>query len=175
VNDRSLADYRRAAHEALQSANPIGPLRLHVISDSMRPLLKSGDGVVVQPIEPAAGRVGDVLVVQRGAELVTHRLIDVTGESWVLRGDNAIFADAPVARNDCIGRVIAIERGARRTDLTQPPWPSLNDRLGRLGRAHWRMTRLLRLSSSSPRWLIKLARLAAIPFRVVTHLMLAQS
>ncbi len=175
MNDRSLANYRRAAHEALQSANPIGLLRLQVISDSMRPLLKSGDEVLVQPIEPAAGHIGDVLVVQRGAELITHRLIDATGESWVLRGDNAIFADAPVARNDCIGRVIAIERDARRTDLTQPPWPSLNDRLGRLGRAHWRMTRLLRLSGSSPRWLIKLAWLVAVPFRVVTRLVLARA
>ena len=175
MNDRSLAEYRRTAHAALASANPIGLLRLQVISDSMRPLLRPGDGVLVQPIEPVAGRMGDILVVQRGAELITHRLIDVTGEGWVLRGDNAILADAPVASSDCIGRVIAIERGARRLDLTQPPWPSLNDRLGRVGRAHWRMTRRLRLSRSSPRWLIKLAWLVAVPFRVVTRLVLARA
>ncbi len=175
MNDRSLADYRQAAHEVLASANPIGLLRLHVISDSMWPVLRPGDVVLVQLIEPAAARVGDVLVVQRGVELITHRLIAVVGDRWVMRGDNAIFADALIASADCIGQVIAIERGTRQTDLTQPPWPSLNDRVGRLGRAHWRLTHRLRLSGSAPRWLITLAWLVAAPFRVITRLMLARA
>jgi hypothetical protein len=170
VNDRSLADYRRTA-QAVIAAHPIERLRLQVISDSMWPLLRAGDAVIVQPIEPAAICVGDVLVAQRGAESITHRLIAIESERWLMRGDNAIWVDAPIGRAECIGRVEAIERGAYRIDLAQTPWAQLNQRLGQIGRVHWRSNRWLRLTPASPPLAMRLAWLIALPFRAVAHIL----
>ncbi|HZY41896.1 MAG TPA: S24/S26 family peptidase [Anaerolineae bacterium] len=174
MNDRSLADYRRAAR-AVIAAHPIERLRLQVISDSMWPLLCTGDAVIVQPIDPDAGRgdcrVGDVLVAQRGAELITHRLIAIDGEQWITRGDNAILVDAPVMRADCVGRVEAIERGTYQIDLTQPQWAQLNQRLGQIGRVHWRINRWLRLAPALSPLAIRLAWLIALPFRALAHML----
>jgi hypothetical protein len=169
VNDRSAAAYQRAAHEVIAAANPIEPLRLTVISDSMWPLLRAGDAVRVQPIEPAAIRVGDVVVVRRGADLITHRVIDIDGEHWVTRGDNAVFADAPVPWAACLGRVSAIEHGADPIDLAQPQWSRLNRRLAQIGRVQWRINRWLRLTPASSPVAIRLAWLMALPFRALTH------
>lgn len=174
MNDRSLADYRRTA-QAIIAAHPIERLRLQVISDSMWPLLRAGDAVIVQPIGPAADRgdcrVGDVLVAHRGAELITHRLIAIEGERWLMRGDNAILVDAPVRRAECVGRVEAIERGAYQIDLAQPQWAQLNQRLGQIGRAQGRINRWLRLTPASPPLAIRLAWLSALPFRALAHIL----
>jgi signal peptidase I len=173
VNDRSLADYRRAA-QAVIAAHPSERLRLQVMSDSMWPLLRAGDAVIVQPIEPAAIRIGDVLVAQRGAESITHRLIAIEGKQWVMRGDNAIWADAPVGRAKCVGRVETIERGAYQIDLAQPQWAQLNRRLGQIGRMHRRINRWLRLTPASPPLAIRLAWLIALPFRAMAHILVMQ-
>lgn len=168
--DRSLADYRRAAQDVI-AAHPIERLRLQVISDSMWPLLRAGDAVIVQPIQAATIRVGDVLVARRGAELITHRLIASEGEQWLLRGDNATFADTPVSRAACLGRVIAIENSLRQIDVTQPPWTQLNQRLGQIGRAPERLQRWLSITPASPPLAIRLAWLTALPFRAVAHIL----
>ena len=172
VNARSRADYRRAA-QAMIVAHPSARLRLQVMSASMWPLLRAGDAVIMQPLAPATGRdgcrVGDVLVAQRGAELITHRLIAIEGEQWLLRGDNAVFTDRPVSRSACLGRVMAIAGGSRQIDVTQPPWAQLNQRLGQLGRIHWRINRRLCLTPASPPLAIRLAWLIALPFRAVAH------
>ena len=47
----------------------------------------------------------------------------------------------------------------------------LNQRLGELGRVGWRINRGLRLTSTSSRVANKLAWLMALPFRVVTHML----
>lgn len=174
VDDRLAAAYQHAAHEVIASSNSIEPLRLTVISDSMWPLLRTGDMIRVQPIEPAAIRVGEVAVVRRGAELITHRLIDIDGEQWITRGDNAIFADPSVAQAACLGRVVAIE-DTRSIDLTQPQWARLNQRLGQLGRMQRRIHRRLNLTSTSSPIGIRLAWLMGLAFRVWAHLLVLRT
>ncbi len=166
-----MAAYQRAAQAVIADANPIEPLRLTVISDSMWPLLRTGDTIRVQPIDPATIRVGEVVVVRRNADLITHRLIARDGEQWVTCGDNAIFADAPVLQTACLGRVIAIEGGGQSIDITQPRWTPLNQRVGQIGRAHDRLNHSLRVTSASARWMIRLAWLFAVPFRAAIHIL----
>ena len=85
--------YQCAAREAWRTAEASGSLRLTVTSDSMRPLLRVGDGVVVQPIDPSALQPGDVIVVQRGGEWITHRLVAVDERGWHTHGDNTCYGD----------------------------------------------------------------------------------
>ena len=47
----------------------------------------------------------------------------------------------------------------------------LNQRLGQLGRAQWCINHGLRLTPTSSRVANKLAWLMALPFRVVTHML----
>lgn len=170
MNDRAGAAYQRAAQAALAAANPIEPLRLTVISNSMWPLLRTGDKIRVQPTEPSAIRVDEVVVVRRGTDLITHRLIAVDGEQWLTCGDNAVLIDAAVSPAACLGRVIAIEGGDQPIDLTQTRWAQLNHRLGQIGRVHWRINRALGVTAASSRLMIRLAWLIALPFRVMGHL-----
>ena len=57
--------YQVAAHEVWRDGEATGLLRLNVISESMRPLLRRGDRVVVQPGDPHTLQPGAVIVVQR--------------------------------------------------------------------------------------------------------------
>jgi hypothetical protein len=87
------AVYQAAARDVWRAAEEPRPARLTVTSDSMRPLLRVGDGVVVQPIDPHALQPGDVIVVRRGGDWITHRLVTVDERGWHTHGDNTRYGD----------------------------------------------------------------------------------
>ena len=57
-----------------------------VRSESMKPAINMGDMVVTGPL---GGEVkpGSIVTYQRGAELVTHRVLSVDGDTLVVKGD----------------------------------------------------------------------------------------
>lgn len=137
---RQHADiYQLAAREAWHSAETVGPLRLTVTSDSMRPLLRMGDVVVVQPVDPQAIQPGEVLVVQRDGEWITHRLVGVDENGWHTHGDNTSYADEAVSADQIVGRVSTIERGNQTIDLQQPRWRAIDRRINRVQRIQLRV------------------------------------
>jgi signal peptidase I len=131
--------YQAAAREAWQAARANGMVRLTVTSESMRPLVRGGDAVVVQPIEPRALRPGNVIVVQRGGEWITHRLVAIDERGWHTHGDNTRTSDPPAAAAEIVGRVIAIERGDHTIDLQQPRWVDTERRINRVQRWQGRL------------------------------------
>ncbi|ACZ31846.1 peptidase S26B, signal peptidase [Xylanimonas cellulosilytica DSM 15894] len=105
----------------------VGAVPLAVPSNSMQPALAYGDLVMVQPVEPEQVRVGDVIVFRResGAEVVTHRVVDIVeweGEVVELQtqGDAAADRDAPITRDQLEGRVAYSVPLIGR--LAQQPW-----------------------------------------------------
>jgi hypothetical protein len=64
-------------------------------------------------------RLGDILLVRRPGDFLAHRLISRRGEAWYTKGDRLRSLDAPAAAAQILGRVVAIERGARVIDLTR--------------------------------------------------------
>ncbi|SNR32076.1 signal peptidase I [Halorubrum vacuolatum] len=70
----------------------------YVTSESMSPTLEAGDGFIAVPAF-AAGEIrsGDVVVFDavelQGGGLTTHRVVEVTDEGYVTRGDNNPFRD----------------------------------------------------------------------------------
>lgn len=131
--------YQAAAREAWHAAEASGSLRLTVTSDSMRPLLRAGDGVVVQPTDPGALRPGDVIVVQRGGEWITHRLVAVDERGWHTHGDDTCHGDEAASAAQIVGRVIAIERNDQTIDLLQPRWRAIDRRINRVQRVQLRV------------------------------------
>lgn len=167
--DHSTDRYRQIAHDLIETN-----VRLRVISNSMQPLVRSGDEVIAQPIDPATLEVGDVVVVRHGAELITHRLVAIDREGWYLRGDDAIWHDEVIGAEAIVGQVTAILRSDRRIDLQSPGWSIINRRAGRIGRVYWHTTHILQLKRSSiNRFQLIVAWLSAAPFRLMTCAIIA--
>lgn len=171
MTDSTSDHYRQIAHDLIRDE-----LRLTVISDSMQPLLRTGDVVVAEPLEPSAVQIGDVIVVRRGAELITHRLLAIDPQGWWLRGDDAIWSDETVRPEAVIGRVIFIERATHPIDLRQPIGLELNRRLTRINLATWRVAQHLgidrRTAGRWPRWA---AWMCALPGRVAARIIVANA
>ena len=86
--------------------------------NSMWPVIRSGDGMVVKQIPEEKIGLRDVLVFSTGREkLVAHRLIrmEEAGERrrYILRGDFRWAPDQPVGYESVVGKVVAIERGGK--------------------------------------------------------------
>jgi hypothetical protein len=80
---------------------------------SMSPAIEDGDRVLVESVDPADLRVGDIVKVRFESQFLMHRLVrrdrDERGEWLTLRGDNA-FEEERVPAVDVIGRALAVER-----------------------------------------------------------------
>ena len=155
-----------------------GSLRLRVISSSMIPVVLPDDVVIVRPAPLEALRRGDLIVVQHGAELITHRLVAIDAHGWRTKGDNCTAADPVWPTAIIVGRVAGIERGARMIDLQDRRWQRLNRWLGSL---NWlqsslylrgRGVKIRFIGSPSRPWVNTLVRLSGVPFRVLIKLSL---
>ena len=76
--------------------NVAGTLPLIVLTDSMYPVIESGDLIICHTAEPEEVVVGDVIAffdpAGNGSSIVTHRVIEVTEKdgkiAWRTKGDN---------------------------------------------------------------------------------------
>jgi signal peptidase I len=165
--------YQSAARDMWHAAGEPGPVRLTVTGDSMRPLLRVGDSVVVQPIDPHALQPGDVIVVQRGGDWITHRLVTVDERGWHTHGDNTRFGDDVASTAQIVGRVIAIERNGQTIDLLQPRWRAIDRRINRVQRAQLRVLAAARAIGGTQSHGIKhgLGALINWPFQCLVRLL----
>ena len=174
VSDKAAEVYQAAAREVVHADQRSGLLRLKVTSDSMRPLLRAGDVVVVQPADPAALQAGEVVVAQHNGEWITHRLVTADQRGFIMHGDNTRFADEAVSASQLVGRVIAIERADEIIDLQQPRWRVIDRRINRVQRLQlWVLAAARRLSrrrSTDP--VRGLAALVNWPFQLLVRMLL---
>lgn len=119
-----------------------------IVSDSMRPTLRPGDGILVAPCAPRDLRAGDLVVVRRPGGPVCHRFLRRNGNRLVTQGDNAWRTDRPVPENALVGKVVSIlsPEGGRTTGA-RDRWGGLVRILGR--RLAWRIDRLVRTRTVS--------------------------
>ena len=125
--------YNRVASDlVLDSSSPAANLRLEVITGSMAPFLRPGDKVLVQPAQPEALRVGDLIVARRAGEFITHRLVRIGKNEYYTKGDRSRYLDPPLTLDSIIGKVIEIERPGRIVDMQAGYWRLVNALLGRI-------------------------------------------
>ena len=88
---------------------------------SMRPTIRGGEVIHVEPVRPAAIAAGDIILFHQGTRIVAHRVVRVAQSggvrAFLTRGDAAFAADPWVVAGAVMGRVIAVERGGRTVDL----------------------------------------------------------
>jgi signal peptidase I len=164
-------------------------LRLRVSGQSMAPLVERGDLVLVQRVNPADLRRGDLVLVEQGGGFLVHRLVAAPRRRGArscgpdahqvqTKGDNASYADLPLLPQDVLGRVVAVERDGRRIELGRGWWPMVNRLLGLLG---WgevqlftagRIAKRRLVGAQGGRWTMSLTSPAATPFRWLTRLLI---
>ena len=94
-----------------------------VCGHSMVPTLRHGDLVRVAPIVDI--RPGDVVVFVHRGRILQHRVLSVSGDGVLCRGDNMPSADAPVPRAAVLGKSIEV---AGRGRVPDGPWALVSAR-----------------------------------------------
>ena len=90
-------------------ANVFGFSTAVVLSGSMEPAISVNDMVVIREKDNYAEK--DVIsYVSQSGNLITHRIVDVTDEGYVTRGDanNAIDVESPVSVDKVVGKVVYV-------------------------------------------------------------------
>ena len=81
-----------------------------ITSQSMYPLLKRGDIVLLQGVEKAADlNVGDIIAYNdETSGLILHRIIIIDGEEIITQGDANLEADDPITFDQLVGRTLSL-------------------------------------------------------------------
>ena len=88
---------------------------------SMYPTIMANENILVAPIDPAAVRMGDIILYRTNGSLIAHRVTLInkmnhnginTYPDWsfILKGDASATYDEPVKDEQVLGKVISIER-----------------------------------------------------------------
>jgi signal peptidase I len=96
----------------------------------MIPFLMLGDKVIVQKIQPESLKIGDLIVISRKNEFITHRLVRKGNRLWVTKGDHYHHFDPPVPKQAILGKVIVIDRKGQMINLQTNFWKGVNRFLG---------------------------------------------
>ncbi|MEM1564042.1 MAG: signal peptidase I [Candidatus Bathyarchaeia archaeon] len=83
-----------------------------VSTGSMEPAIPVGSVVIIKPVNPEALTIGDIICFKVETEsptTVTHRIINITEEGFITKGDANEDPDQwIVKKEDIIGKVIAV-------------------------------------------------------------------
>jgi len=113
--DGAVTPSRRWLEAALRRGDS-GSVWLTVRGDSMAPVVRDGDRLLVAPCAGArAPREGTIVIAKQPAGLVAHRLVGLSHGTAVTRGDARARDDAPLHVREILGEVIAIDTSNRPT------------------------------------------------------------
>ncbi len=94
----------------------------------MKPLLVSGDRILLEPVD--FPQIGDLITFYETSTLCTHRVIgkfQKAGQQlFQTKGDCCGQWDQPVSLESILGKVAVIQKGAWRFALKGPLWRGLN-------------------------------------------------
>jgi signal peptidase I len=92
-------------------------VRFRAIGASMQPTIEDGELITVAPVAPESVKRGDILLYQNERGVFAHRVVGsvkgIAPLQYLLRGDAAVSYDPPVALEQILGRVVAVQRGNR--------------------------------------------------------------
>lgn len=100
----------------------LGGTSLTISTESMVPTIRPGDSIAAVPVDSDKVQVGQMIVYQRGGQLVAHRIIAIDGDEITTRGDALRAPDAAVPRDAVRWQVAyVVPGGALTTAWTSNP------------------------------------------------------
>jgi len=88
----------------------------------MLPTVWPGDTLIINRVVPGEVVAGDIALFGRDRRLFAHRVVRSNGaEEFVTRGDSMRSADAPVAKEDLLGKVSFIVRDGKCMEPRKTP------------------------------------------------------
>jgi signal peptidase I len=153
--DVAVMDHQPLAENTLASVSSERESLYAYHGNSMAGTFRPGDYLAIEPVRVADVRHGDV-VVYRGqkeageSEEIVHRVVAITPDGLVTRGDNnPRVDDMPVSQEALLGRVTHVERAGRVHPVWGGRWGLLRLRALRF----WRGARPAIARSGAPgRW-----------------------
>jgi len=92
------------------------PFRFTAPGHSMTPFIRDGDVITVAP-----GRIrfGDTVafVSPHFGKLTVHRVVRISRDGYLIKGDNTVEPDGTVPRASLLGRVVSVEHRSRHVRL----------------------------------------------------------
>ena len=87
-----------------------------VVSGSMKPVFQENDMIIYQAHDRSDYKTGDIVVFvrDRGTEdeiLITHRLIGISEDQLITKGDANSISDKPIKWDQLVGRVVFLIPG----------------------------------------------------------------
>jgi signal peptidase I len=146
----ALAKYEQACCDlVVDVVRDAGSASLRVTGSSMLPSIWPGDVVTVERHSSDELQPGRIILFSRNGRLTAHRIIRVSEEHVVTRGDSLPALDVPVQHTEVVGQVVGICRNGRRVDPQYTVWQRLLSLV--LRNSDWCTRIFLRLTSPSRR------------------------
>lgn len=103
---------------ALAKEGAAPPVTIPLDGNSMLPLIRRGvDPVTIIPLQRALKK-GDVVLLTTGAgRYVVHRVFKIRGNRVQTLGDNCVYPDPWIAREDVLGQAVCFSRKGRKRRL----------------------------------------------------------
>lgn len=107
------------------------PLRFTAQGTSMKPLIRDGDIVLVEPINQKKVKPSEiVLFINNQEKLVLHRVIQkwkIDGKfQYLLKGDQVRSPDGIFEHSKIFGRLVGLERAEKKITINEPIFKLLN-------------------------------------------------
>lgn len=98
------------------------PFRFTAPGFSMTPFIRDGDSITIAQL-PVQLHAGDVVAFINPCcrKLTVHRIVHISENGYLIKGDNNPEADGRVPRSAIIGRVVRVEHGSRSVQLGLGP------------------------------------------------------
>lgn len=92
------------------------PFRFTAPGYSMTPFIRDGDVITVAPGQI---RFGDMVafVSPHSGKLTVHRVVRISRDGYLIKGDNVLEPDGCVPRTSLLGRVVSVEHLSRHVGL----------------------------------------------------------
>ncbi len=136
----------------IQSLPFLENARFRVVSNSMSPLLRVNDWIKLQQYTPpSALKIGDIVMFRREDSLVIHRIIAISAERLVTKGDRYTMVDASLSSDQVLAVVSRVVKGKIEINLHSIVIRKLNYLIAFLSRLTVKDKQLYRLAKSCAR------------------------
>jgi signal peptidase I len=87
--------------------------------NSMYPLLRDGDVIILKPISLRSLHVDDIVTIERSSYYISHRVIYINrkNKTLITKGDNNFYPDKPIYFKQIIGKVEQVVRSGKIVEI----------------------------------------------------------